>query len=199
MCFRNRAGEQDYDDWGELGNPGWGWDSIFNSSLKSENFQKPSTQKQLDILPNPPFTPEYHGSGGPVDNSFPLWYPQAAPSFIPALEAVGIPQNKDPMGGENVGGYVSLGAVDQKNATRSYSATAYLQPNLGRKNLVVLTGAQATKVVLTNNKASGIRATSVKFIANGTNYEVKAKKEIILSAGSYQASTCLVFMRLLVY
>lgn len=40
----------------------------------------------------------------------------------------------------------SLVSIDPETATRSYSSSAYLDPNLERKNLLVLIDAQVTKV-----------------------------------------------------
>ena len=41
----------------------------------------------------------------------------------------------------------SLLSVDAETAKRSYAASAYLEPNLDRKNLLVLTEAYVTKVL----------------------------------------------------
>jgi hypothetical protein len=56
----------------------------------------------------------------------------------------------DAWGGDHLGFYFSLGAIDRTGnaGTRSYAATGYLKPYLGRPNLKVLTSALASKVVL---------------------------------------------------
>ena len=79
-----------------------------------------------------------------------------------------------------MGFYSSLAAVDRTNdkGRRSYSATGYLRPNLGRSNLKVLTEALATNVTLDGNTATG-----VEFQHGGQKYSVKASKEVILSGG----------------
>jgi choline dehydrogenase-like flavoprotein len=79
-----------------------------------------------------------------------------------------------------MGFFSSLAAVDRTNdkGRRSYAATGYLRPNLGRPNLKVLTEALATKVTL-----DGDTATGVEFQHGGQNYSVKASKEVILSGG----------------
>lgn len=38
-------------------------------------------------------------------------------------------------------------SVDPVTAKRSYAASAYLEPNLNRENLLVLVDAQVTKVI----------------------------------------------------
>ena len=79
-----------------------------------------------------------------------------------------------------MGFYSSLAAVDRSTdrGRRSYSATGYLRPNLGRPNLKVLVEALATKVNLDGNTARG-----VEFLHDGQKYLVKASKEVILSGG----------------
>lgn len=84
---------------------------------------------------------------------------------------------------DHLGFYSSLAAVDRSSdvGKRSYAATAYLRPNLGRPNLRVLTDALATKIVLDGNVASG-----VDFVHNGQTYRIEANKEVICSAGTIQ-------------
>ena len=86
----------------------------------------------------------------------------------------------DAYSGDHLGFYSSLGAVDRTNdkGRRSYAATGYLRPNLGRPNLKVLTEALASKVTL-----DGDTATGVEFQHDGQNYSVKASKEVVLSGG----------------
>lgn len=79
-----------------------------------------------------------------------------------------------------MGFYSSLAAVNRTTdpGRRSYAATGYLRPNLGRQNLKVLTEALVTSVTL-----DGDTATGVEFTHGGQKYSVKASKEVILSGG----------------
>ena len=79
-----------------------------------------------------------------------------------------------------MGFYSSLAAVDRTSdkGRRSYAATGYFRPNMGRPNLKVLTEALVTKVTLDGNTATG-----VEFLHDEKNYSVKASKEVILSGG----------------
>lgn len=61
---------------------------------------------------------------------------------------------------------------------------AYYEPNALRKNLLLVTGAQATKVVL--EKADGfLEATGVEFVCEGVKHTANARKEVILSTGMH--------------
>lgn len=86
----------------------------------------------------------------------------------------------DAWSGDHMGFYSSLGAVNRTDdrGKRSYAASGYLRPNLGRPNLKVLTEALASKVVMDGNTAAG-----VEFTHGGETRTVKASREVILSGG----------------
>ena len=72
--------------------------------------------------------------------------------FIKACYDVSKTKNTlhDAWGGDHFRFYSSLGAVDRTGnaGTRSYAATGYLKPNLGRPNLKVLTSALVSRILL---------------------------------------------------
>lgn len=147
----------------------------------SQIIHPPTLDSQLEIAPDPAYVPTYHGTSGPVSTSFVRWFVEGTKAFLPTLEKLGVRTNKEPMSGNNVGGFVSIASIEPTTVTRSYSATAYLQPNINKSNLVVLTGATATKVVFDKKVAIG-----AEFIVGEEKYFVRANKEVILSAGSIQ-------------
>lgn len=73
---------------------------------------------------------------------------------------------KDAWSGDHYGFYSSLGAIDRTNdkGNRSYAASGYLRPNLGRQNLKVLTEALATRVILDTEHSQEPVATGVEFM-----------------------------------
>lgn len=80
-----------------------------------------------------------------------------------------------------MGFYSSLAAVSRTEdapGRRSYAASGYLRPNIGRPNLKVLTEAMASKIILDGNTATG-----VEFVHDGQKHTVNASKEVILSGG----------------
>ena len=72
--------------------------------------------------------------------------------------------------------------VTQKNGERWSAARAYIEPNLSRPNLKVVTGAQARKIVF-----DGKRATGVEFSRDGKTETRRARREVILSSGAFQS------------
>lgn len=91
---------------------------------------------------------------------------------------------KDPRTGSAIGGFNQLLTVDPEHARRSYAARDYYEPNAGRENLSVLTGALVTKIDLEKKEGEDAVATGVCFSVNGTSHTVKANKEVIVCGGT---------------
>lgn len=83
-----------------------------------------------------------------------------------------------------MGFYSSLASVNRTtdNGRRSYAATGYLRPNLGRPNLKVLCEAMASQIILDGDTATGI-----EFTYQGRKHQLRASKEVVLSAGVIQS------------
>ncbi|HKI43285.1 MAG: GMC family oxidoreductase N-terminal domain-containing protein [Mycobacterium sp.] len=69
--------------------------------------------------------------------------------------------------------------VTQRRGARYSTADAYLKPAMGRKNLTVLTGATATRVVV-----DGARAVGVEYERDGQQCVAHARREVILCGGA---------------
>ena len=76
-------------------------------------------------------------------------------AFVRSAQELGLPFNHDFNGAvqEGVGYY----DVTQRNARRESAATAYLKPARERRNLTVVTKAQAMKVLVKGGKVTGVR------------------------------------------
>lgn len=92
----------------------------------------------------------------------------------------GLPRNYD-FNGVNPEGVGSF-QVTQKNGRRCSTARAYLKPARTRPNLTVITKAHATRVLFEHDRAVG-----VEYRHQGSPQEVRAKQEVILSAGAIQS------------
>ncbi|CAE6425509.1 unnamed protein product [Rhizoctonia solani] len=140
---------------------------------------------QDDIFPS-------QGTKGMIAASFNTWYSDIIEPFREAMANRGVPINFNPDSGDPFGLYNSATAVNRTTGSRSYAANTYFAYNSERPNFVVLTEAQATKIEFeklgsaTGKPGSKLTATGVSFVFNATSYTVKARKEVILSAGSFQ-------------
>ena len=90
--------------------------------------------------------------------------------------------------GDATGFFTPARAVDPRSGTRSSALTGYFEPNAHRKNLVVLTGAEVTKVLFKpkgQDKKTPRIAEGVEFVSKGKTYKAYAKREVIVSAGVF--------------
>lgn len=178
-----RGSRGDYDGWESLGNKGWGWDDLVPYFKKHQTLDPPEKEDpDKQYMPNGA-REQYHGTNGPIHTSFNDYDEPFEHDYCQAAYEVcgGEKTLVDAWSGDHMGFYSSLAAVDRTSdkGKRSYAATGYLRPNLGRPNLKVLTEAMASRVLL-----EGTTATGVEFIHNNKKLQVKASREVILSGGT---------------
>jgi choline dehydrogenase-like flavoprotein len=161
-----RGQPEDYDGWAAEGNPGWAWADVMPWFKRAEH-----NERGADA---------FHGSGGPL-NVMDLRSPNAIlPAFIEAGRQAGYPLNNDFNGATQEG--IGIYQVTHKNGERFSAAKAYVTPHLGRPNLSVITGVQATRVLL-----EGRRAVGVQGVRGGETISVRARAEVLISAGALQS------------
>ncbi|HVC37908.1 MAG TPA: GMC family oxidoreductase N-terminal domain-containing protein [Gammaproteobacteria bacterium] len=161
-----RGHPSDYDAWAAAGNPSWSWAEVLPYFKRAEN--------------NSRFHDAYHGGEGPqpVSDSF-----SGNPMhgvFLDAARQAGFVVMPDFNGVQQEG--VGVYQVTQRQGERWSAARAYLEPNLSRSNLTVLTGARAQRVLFDGRRANG-----VQYRCGGRLGNVSARREIILSAGTFQS------------
>ena len=160
-----RGQREDYDEWRDMGNEGWGFDDVLPYFIKSER----NTRAGIDT--------EFHGVDGHLSVSDLLYPHPLSDAFVDSAVAAGLPANSDFNGAtqEGVGQY----QVTQVDAKRCSAAVAYLHPVRSRENLRVVTNALVLKLVL-----SGDRVIGVDYSHKGKTVRAKAAGEVILSAGA---------------
>jgi len=157
-----RGQAADYDGWRQLGLSGWGWDDMLPLFLAQED----------NIEPGP-----LHGGGGEWRVEHPRMRWKILDAFIEAAAAAGVPSVGDFNTGDNFGcGYFQ---VNQRAGRRWSAATGFLKPALGRANLKVETGAQVSRVLVADGRASGVAWTR-----GGQAFEARAEAEVVLAAGA---------------
>jgi choline dehydrogenase len=159
-----RGQARDYDQWSQLGNPGWSWDEVLPYFLKSED---------QHALPSD----DMHSAGGEwrVENPRVSW--EILDAFQDAAAQAGIPKTEDFNRGDNEGcGYFQ---VNQKRGVRWNTSRAFLKDAAKRDNLRIVTHAHATRIDIQDGRATGLF-----FDVKGEPHRASANAEIILSAGS---------------
>lgn len=165
LCY-DRAAAAEYDAWGELGSEGWDWDVMSQGMVKSENFT--GTDENL------------HGYDGPIRSTYNRFVPEYLNTWMPTLNEHDIPTNARSLSGDPNGVMFQTTNIDGTAYTRSYAATAYAP--LAGSNLDIWLDTVVAKIDFRHGHGYGkLRAAGVS-LADGT--KVKARKEVILSAGS---------------
>ena len=127
-------------------------------------------------IPSGPIQLSYTGSlGDPIPRS-----------WIETFKGLGYHMTGDPFSGNPMGAFSCLASISLDTKERSYAATAYYAPVADRKNLHVVTGLSVDRILFKKTETK-LCATGVQFQRNGHIVTVKARKEVILAAGSFQS------------
>jgi len=161
-----RGQSADYEGWAANGAPGWGWEDVLPHYRRSEGNER---------LGEP-----FHGQDGPLNVADPLWTTPAGGRFIDTARAHGIRPTEDFNDGEQEG--VGLPQLTQKRGRRWSAADAFLHPVSKRENLTVVTGAHARRLLLTDDRATG-----VEFDYRGRRAGAAATREVLLCAGAFNS------------
>ncbi|MDR3474957.1 MAG: choline dehydrogenase [Devosia sp.] len=158
-----RGNRHDYDRWSQLGLSGWSYDDVLPAFRRSEgHIQRHDA---------------YHDTAGELT----VCRARGSGVLLGVFEAAGVaaghPANDDFNGAEQEG----FGRFDFtiKNGKRWSTSFAFLRPVLDRKNLTVKTHALTERIVIENGRATG-----VAFSHHGVSVVARARREVIVSAGT---------------
>ena len=158
-----RGQAADYDHWRQLGMTGWGYDDVLPLFRRLEDHFLGAS--------------EHHGAGGGWRIEAPRLSWDVLDAVGDAAEEMGIKRIPDFNTGDNEG--TSYFHVNQKRGRRWSSARGFLKPALNRPNLRLEKNVLVDRLIIEQGRAVGVR-----FIQNGEIIEARAKREVILSAGS---------------
>ena len=152
----------DYDNWRQLGLPGWSWEDV-----------RPYFRKHVDHF----LKSDHHAAGGEWRVEYPRLSWEILDAFREAANQYGIPTVDDFNTGDNEG--ICYFHVNQKRGRRWSAARGFLKPVLHRQNLQLETGCLVEGLELT-----GRRVTGVRWRQNGEQRIARSRGEVILAAGS---------------
>ena len=153
--------------WERLGNPGWDWPTFEKALKQSYTLYKPD---------------------GTIEGNGPLQVNVSEPTrwlniWADTLNKLGYPRC-DPFSGEACGSIIMPESIDPEKKQRSSSANAYLGTARSRDNLVILTGAAVTKIILNKTDPENILVKGVQISKDGQTKNINASREVVVSAGS---------------
>ena len=152
----------DYDQWRQLGLPGWSWSDV-----------RPFFRKHVDHF----LKSEHHAAGGEWRVEHPRLSWEILDAFRDAAIQYGIPAIDDFNTGDNEG--ICYFHVNQKRGRRWSAARGFLKPVLHRRNLRLETGCLVERLEL-----AGKRAVGVYWRQNGVACSARCRGEVILAAGA---------------
>lgn len=159
-----RGHRTDFDDWKEMGNPGWGWDDVLPYFKKAE-----TNDRGAD---------EWRGDDGPLHvATLDRDLHPTCQNFIRAGVEAGLVHREDLNGGDPEG--VGLYQNTAKDGFRMSSARAYLHPVRHRRNLKVEKNALVSGVIFEAKRAVG-----VKYRQGNRQNSIRARREVIVCGGS---------------
>ncbi len=165
-----RGNREDYDGWVEGGAEGWSYDEVLPYFKRSEDNERGES--------------EYHGAGGPLAVSDSRAMSPLIEAMLEACVLAGHAPNDDFNGATQEG--VGRFQLTQRDGTRCSTASAFLHPAADRPNLDILTDAMAAQVLFEGTRAVGVE------VMRGTRQEqIRAEREVIVSAGTYQSPVLL--------
>ncbi|XP_051160385.1 glucose dehydrogenase [FAD, quinone]-like [Leptopilina boulardi] len=164
--------DRDYNHWAKMGNDGWSYEEILPYFRKSESYNAEFAAR---------LGSKYFGTNGPL----PIRKFNHSSNFMSnlimqAARELGIPTLETFNGKDYVGYGEADGTLD--NGLRVNAAEAFLAPVKDRKNLYIIKSARGQEILMSGKKATGVR---VK-LNNNQIIDVRATKEVILSAGTIE-------------
>lgn len=161
-----RGNPSDFDQWARMGNAGWSYEEVLPSFLNLE-------KRISTIWPENKFW----GSKGSLIISDAAHPSELHESFIRAAAQHGIPFNEDYNGAVQSG--ISYAQITSTGRLRSSASQAFLKPIMNRANLKVITDSMVSRIVLEKGRAIGVVVER-----GGKQHEIRATREVIVSAGA---------------
>jgi choline dehydrogenase-like flavoprotein len=165
-----RGNRADYDGWAAAGCEGWSYDEVLPYFKRSEDNERGEDA--------------YHGVGGPLRVADGRSMHPLVDTMLEAARQAGHEHNPDFNGARQEG--VGRFQLTQKDGLRCSAVDAYVRPAVGRPNLNIITAALALRILFEGERAVGVE------VARGDNVEqIRAEREVIVSAGTYQSPVLL--------
>ncbi|XP_034245055.1 glucose dehydrogenase [FAD, quinone]-like [Thrips palmi] len=170
-----KGSAEDFDEWAAAGNYGWAYRDVLPYFLKSEDNQVPELASS-----------RYHARGGHLTVQRAAWRSPLLDAFLDAGRELGHPVGVDlddpatPLGFSRV-------LANTRNGSRCSAAKAFLRPARARPNLHIGKGVRVTRVLLQrDHQGDGgrPRAVGVQYVRDRRVRVVRARKEVILCAGT---------------
>lgn len=174
-----------YDLWARMvGDDSYTFPNLLPFFQKSCTFSPPNYRKRQLRNATVKFDPSAFKAGaGPLQVSYSNWVDPALTWFERALVAIGLPINRSGFNSGSLNGSSWVpSTIDPNLGERSSSEASFLESDIELNNLFVYTQTKAVKILFNGTTASAVNVTT-----QGVGYVISARKEIILSAGTFHS------------
>ncbi|TDR85148.1 choline dehydrogenase [Enterovirga rhinocerotis] len=160
-----RGNPADYDGWAQLGCRGWSFEDVLPLFRRSEHYVQGGD-------------PQVRGQGGPLKVEDYRTILPVTHLFVKAAQEAGFPFNPDYNGAEQEGvGYSQMTRIGR---FRGSTYRTFLGSAASRRNVEIMTEATVASLILEEGRCAGVR-----ILRGGAEREVRARREVILSAGAF--------------
>ncbi|KAJ5230320.1 hypothetical protein N7489_011028 [Penicillium chrysogenum] len=172
-----------FDAWKALGNDGWGAEDMAPYLRKFHSYTAPS-EATAELLGTSRYMKiDNQGCDGPVPVSLPDVYGPFNKAWNETFAELDWETDADPLDGHKLGAFTCPLSVDVKTGRRGYAAAYYSPDVAARPNLRLLAETMVERIIFSQQEGDVI-ATGVQIKTQDGPHEIKAKKEVILCAGS---------------
>ncbi|KAF2455020.1 hypothetical protein BDY21DRAFT_289964 [Lineolata rhizophorae] len=185
MMF-DRGSAEDYDNFARAGyeDSDWTWEGLLPYFKKSVKFW-PMPEDRAETYGFTMDIDAAYGGDGPIWASMPPWqWPAQQIQWDAWKDIPGVEFPAEGAAGV-AGVFWFPSSVDPRTWTRSFARFGYYEEVMPRENYHIITGHQVVRVNLDNSSTPLATGVTIKpREVNSTTFEVKADKEVIVSAGS---------------
>jgi choline dehydrogenase len=167
-----RGMPRDYDGWRDLGLPAWGWSDMGRCFTWLENYRAAGADPS-------------RGRDGPQQITPSDYDSPVLQALIEACRGFGVPWVED-INAPNIDGVGRTQYTVARDGRRASAYESFLAPVRQRRNLTILTGCTAKRLLL-----DGARATGVLCERAGHELRFGATGEVVVSAGVFHSPALL--------
>ncbi|MEO9339715.1 GMC family oxidoreductase N-terminal domain-containing protein [Mesorhizobium sp. SB112] len=168
-----RGQREDYDGWDNfLGRgSGWSYDDLLPHFRALEK--------------NTKFNDRYHGINGGLLVSDPGVLCDTTEDYLLTAQGMGFPLNPDFNGARQYGVGIMQHTMGKRGRRmeRCDAVTAFLAELMNDKRLTIITDARVDRILIENGRAVG-----VQYCKAGKDFSVRAEREVLLAAGTYNTA-----------
>jgi choline dehydrogenase len=161
-----RGAAADFDALEGAGNPGWGSVDFLRAYRAIEDHQLGGSDTR--------------GNGGPLAVSVPAARDDVTDALFSAAGQVGLRRVDDFNDSDDE--RIGFTPATIHHGRRVSAASAFLRPIRARSNLTIRTRTRAERILLEGDRAAGVVA-----VTGGRRHEVRASREVIVSAGTIES------------